>query len=245
MEILGIDIGGSGIKGAVVDVDSGKLITNRMRIPTPNPATPKAVTQTVVEIVNQFDWKGLIGCGFPAVVQQGKIRTASNIDKKWINQEVSKLFSNASGCDTCVINDADAAGLAEMKFGAGKDENGVVVIITVGTGLGTSFFSAGCLFANTELGHLLMNGKIAEHYTSDAVRKSEDLSWKNWSLRFNAYLSEIDRLFWPDLIVIGGGVSKKKDKYFHLLETNAKIVTAELRNEAGIIGAALAANGLK
>jgi polyphosphate glucokinase len=166
--------------------------------------------------------------------------TASNIDKKWIGIDVVKLFSKTTGCDTTVINDADAAGVAEMEFGAGRNHKGVVFIITVGTGIGTALFSKGRLVPNTELGHLIMHGMIAERYASDAVRKKEDLSWKKWSKRFNEYLNEIERLFWPDLIIIGGGASKKYSKFFHFLDTKTDLVAAHLRNEAGMIGAAMA-----
>jgi len=240
MEVLGVDIGGSGIKGAVVDSKTGELTTTRHRIPTPIPATPNAVTETVVKLVEHFNWSGPVGCGFPAAISKGKVRTASNIDEKWIGAEASQLFSKASGCPVVVLNDADAAGLAEMKFGAGKDHKGVVFVITVGTGLGTAAFSNGYLFPNMELGHLVMNGIIAEHYASDAVRKNEDLSWKKWSKRFNKYLYEIEQLFWPDLIIIGGGASKKQEKFFHYLNSNVELAPAQLLNEAGIIGAALA-----
>jgi polyphosphate glucokinase len=244
MNILGVDIGGSGIKGAPVDIISGELLAERYRIPTPRPATPKAVTKTLVKIAEHFKWTGPIGCGFPAAINQGKIGTASNIDEDWIGIEVFDLFTKETGCQTVVVNDADAAGLAEMAFGAGKDIEDVVFVITVGTGIGTAAFSQGCLFPNMELGHLILNGKIAEHFVSDAVRKKENLSWKKWSKRFGEYLEEIERLFWPDLIIIGGGVSKKHDKYFHYFETKAKIVPAQLLNNAGIIGAALAFNNL-
>ncbi len=240
MNILGIDIGGSGIKGAPVNSKSGQLIAERKRIPTPDPATPEEITETFAQIVKDFNWSGPIGCGFPAVVRNGIVGTASNIDKKWIGVNVRQLFTQAAGSETVVVNDADAAGVAEIAFGAGKGHKGVVVIITVGTGLGTAVFSNGHLFPNTELGHIIMDGKIAEHYASDAVRKKEDLSWKKWSTRFNAYLAEIERLIWPDLIIIGGGVSKKQEKFFHYLETKTKILPAKLLNEAGIIGAAMA-----
>jgi polyphosphate glucokinase len=244
MNILGVDIGGSGIKGAPVDCKTGELLTERYRIPTPRPATPKAVTKTLVKIVEHFKWTGPIGCGFPAAINQGRIGTASNIDNDWIGAEVFDLFASATGCQTVVVNDADAAGLAEIAFGAGKNIKGVVFVITVGTGIGTAAFSQGCLFPNMELGHLILNGKIAEHFVSDAVRKQENLSWKKWSKRFGEYLKEIERLFWPDLIIIGGGVSKKHDKFFHYFKTRAKIVPAQLLNNAGIIGAALSVKNL-
>jgi polyphosphate glucokinase len=240
MEILGIDIGGSGIKGAPVDISTGKLVSDRIRFPTPNPSSPENVASKLIDIVKHFGWKGPVGCGFPAVVNAGKIYTASNIDKNWIGTNASQLFSKTTDCDFVIINDADAAGVAEMAFGAGKDNQGVVFIITVGTGIGSALFSKGRLVPNTELGHLIMHGIIAERYCSDAVRKNEDLSWKKWSKRLNEYLVEIERLFWPDLIIIGGGVSKKHSKFFHYLETKTEVVAAHLRNEAGMIGAAMA-----
>jgi polyphosphate glucokinase len=240
MEILGIDIGGSGIKGAPVNIETGKLVTDRKRISTPDQSSPDNVAKTLIEIVSHFKWTGPVGCGFPAVVCSGQIFTASNVDKKWIGTEASQLFSKTTGCEFAVINDADAAGVAEMEFGAGKDHQGVVFIITVGTGIGTALFSKGRLVPNTELGHLIMHDMIAERYASDAVRKNEDLSWKKWSKRFNEYLAEIERLFWPDLIIIGGGASKKQSKFFHFLDTKTKVVAAHLQNEAGIIGAAMA-----
>jgi polyphosphate glucokinase len=194
----------------------------------------------LLDIVKHFQWTGPVGCGFPGVVNKGEIFTASNIDKKWLGTNASRLFSKTTGCEFVVINDADAAGIAEMTFGAGRDNSGVVFVITVGTGIGTALFSKRCLVPNTEFGHLNMRGMVAEHYCSDAVRKKEDLSWKKWSKRFNEYLAEIERLFWPDLIVIGGGISKKQSKFFQYLETKTNVVAAHLRNEAGIIGAAMA-----
>lgn len=240
MEILGIDIGGSGIKGAPVNAEAGKLVAERKRIPTPEPSSPENVAKTLKKIVSHFNWNGPIGCGFPAVVRCGKIQTASNIDKKWIGTNAKQLFSKSTGCEVSILNDADAAGVAEMEFGAGKDHQGVVFIITVGTGIGSALFSKGRLVPNTELGHLMMNGMIAERYCSDAIRKKEDLSWKKWSKRFNEYLAEIERLFRPDLIIIGGGASKKHSKFFHFLDTKTNVVAAKLRNEAGMIGAAMA-----
>jgi len=240
MEILGLDIGGSGIKGAPVDIVTGKLVSERIRIPTPEPSPPEQIAKILLDIVKHFRWTGPVGCGFPGVVNKGEIFTASNIDKKWLGTNATGLFSKTTGCEFVVINDADAAGIAEMEFGAGRDYSGVVFVITVGTGIGTALFSKRCLVPNTELGHLNMHGMIAERYSSDVARKKEDLSWKKWSRRFNEYLAEIERLFWPDLIIIGGGVSKKQPKFFQYLETKTKIVAAHLRNEAGMIGAAMA-----
>jgi polyphosphate glucokinase len=241
MEFLGIDIGGSGLKSAIVRTDTGDLISERHRIPTPQPAEPKAIAKTVKTIVAHFGWSGPIGCGFPAVVQHGIVRTASNIDKSWIGTNIVELFENFTGNTAFVINDADAAGLAEMQFGAGKDHKGVVVLITIGTGIGSAFFIGGSLFPNTEFGQFLINGKIAEKYTADAVRKKQNLTWKKWAKRFNKYLQHLEFLLWPDLIVIGGGASKKFEKFAKHISIKSQIVPAKLLNNAGIIGAAVAA----
>ena len=244
MNILGVDIGGSGIKGAPVDIKTGKLLAERHRIPTPHPVTPKAVAKTLNKLVQHFEWNGPIGCGFPAVVQKGVIRTAANIDKSWVGVDAAALFSEITGFPTSVINDADAAGLAEIQFGAGKDKSGVIILITVGTGLGTATFFNGTLLPNTEFGHVPMNGKIAEHYASDSVRKRKELSWKQWARRFDEYLLLLHRLLTPDLFIIGGGASKKHDKFLRYFTIETEVVPAQLRNEAGLIGAALAAEKL-
>lgn len=241
MEILGIDIGGSGIKGAVINTENGELLTERHRIATPNPAKPENLADTVLAITTHFNWKGSVGCGFPAVVQQGIVRTASNIHKKWIGTNARELFSTATGTDTWVINDADAAGIAEIKFGAGKDFSGVILVITVGTGLGTSVFTNGQLLPNSEFGHILVKQRVAERFASDATRKRKDLSWKKWGRRFNKYLMRLEELIYPDLIIIGGGASKKFGIFAEYLSPQAEIVPAQLLNHAGIIGAALAA----
>lgn len=240
MQVLGIDIGGSGIKGAPVDLKKGVMLTDRYRIPTPQPAKPKPVANAVAEIAKYFDWTGPIGCGFPAVVQQGTIRTAANIHNKWIGTKAAALFSEATGCPVKVLNDADAAGLAEMKFGAGKGREGVVLVVTIGTGLGTSLFTDGVLLPNTELGHIEIDCIDAETRASDAARKNDELSWKEWGKRLDKYLNHLEKLVWPDLIILGGGVSKKHDKFVPFLTVQAEIVIAESFNEAGIIGAALA-----
>lgn len=238
---LGIDIGGSGIKGAPVDLKKGILLEERHRIPTPQPATPEAVAETVGELVKHFSWKGKIGCGFPAAIQHGIVRTASNIDKSWIGIDAISLFEQSTQCKVKIVNDADAAALAEMEFGSGKDHKGMVIIVTVGTGIGTALFNNGQLFPNAELGHIYMpNGDKAELKTSDAARKREDLSWKKWAKQFNVYLGELDRLLWPDRIIIGGGASKKFEKFEDYLSINADVIPAQFLNEAGIIGAALA-----
>jgi len=242
MQVLGIDIGGSGIKGAPVDIQKGEMLTERYRIPTPRPAKPKPVAMTVAEIAKYFDWQGPIGCGFPAVVQQGITRTAANVHDKWIGTNAAALFSEATGCPVTVINDADAAGLAEMAFGAGKGRKGVVLLVTIGTGLGTSLFTDGMLLPNTELGHIEIDGEDAELLASDAARKRNDLSWKQWGKRLDIYLIRMEQLVWPDLIILGGGVSKKHPKFLPHLTVQAEIVIAETFNVAGIIGAALSGN---
>jgi len=196
MLILGVDIGGSGIKGAVVDTVTGELVTERHRIETPQPATPEAVAAILAQLVIHFNWSGLVGCGFPAAIQHGIPRTAANISPSFIGINIDKLFSEATKCSCYALNDADAAGMAEMHFGEGTGRSGVVLLITIGTGLGTVFFTDGKLLPNTELGHMyLKNGKKAEHYASDSVRKAEDLRWKPWGKRFNAYLTEMESCF--------------------------------------------------
>lgn len=240
MQVLGIDIGGSGIKGAPVDIEKGEMLTERCRIPTPQPAKPKPVAETVAEIVKYFKWDGPIGCGFPAAVQHGVTRTAANVSKKWIGTNAAALFSEATGCPVKVINDADAAGLAEMAFGAGRGRKGVVLLVTIGTGLGTSLFTDGVLLPNTELGHIEIKGIDAELMASDAARKRDDLTWEKWGERFNTYLTQMEKLLWPDLIILGGGVSKKHENFMPHLTVQAEIIAAEAFNEAGIIGAALA-----
>ncbi len=240
-KVLGIDIGGSGIKGAIVHTKKGKLLTERYRIPTPGKSTPENVAKVIKQITDHFNWKGAIGCGFPAVVQHGVARSAANIDDSWIGVNINELVTKETGCPTMAINDADAAGLAEMKFGAGKSHNGVVFLVTVGTGLGTVFFTRGKLLPNTELGHVLLNEQTAEEYASDAVRKRLDLTWEEWAGRFNEYLLYIEKLFSPDLFIIGGGASKKDDKYMDQFTVQAPIIPAKLLNHAGIVGAARAA----
>lgn len=241
MKILGIDVGGSGIKGAVVDTITGKLLTERHRIPTPQPATPQAMAHAVGQITRHFTWKGKIGCGMPGPIKSGKVLTANNIHKSWIGVEAQSLYSRASGCSVVMINDADAAGLAEMKFGAGKGKNGVVVLITLGTGIGSALFVDGKLLPNSELGQIEIRGKNAELRASARIRKEKAMKWEKWGKAVNEYLLAVESLVWPDLIIIGGGVSRKAAKFLPLIKTQAKVVPARLRNEAGIIGAALVA----
>jgi polyphosphate glucokinase len=240
-KILGIDFGGSGIKGAPVNTKTGILLSKRFRLQTPMPATPESVLQTIEEIVENFRWNGPIGLAFPAAVQNGIIKTAANIDKSWIGVNAAKLISEKLDLPFTVINDADAAGLAEMKFGAGKGHKGVVLMVTVGTGIGSVLFSQGQLVPNTELGHIYLNTGIdAELFASDAVRQNEKLRWDEWARRFNIYLLEMQRLFWPELIIIGGGISKKKEYFIDHLTVSSEVVMARAKNEAGMIGAALA-----
>lgn len=239
MEILGIDIGGSGIKGAIVDTATGELKSERIRLVTPQPATPEAVAQTLKELVDQIDYKGPIGCGFPARVINGEVLTAANIDKSWINVKVEDLFSKVTGQKVFVANDADVAGLAELTFGAVKDYKGPVLFLTIGTGIGSALFINGQMYPNTEFGHIKFKGDIAEHYCSDAVREREELGYKEWGERLNKFLEYIAFLTQPDFIVLGGGVSKKFEKYESKLTLSTKVVPATTLNLAGIIGAAM------
>jgi polyphosphate glucokinase len=242
MEVLGIDIGGSGIKGAPVDVAQGVLVGERFRVVTPQPSTPPAVASAVAEVARQFDWTGPIGVTFPAIVRHGVTWSAANVDQAWIGQDAQALFTEATRCPVTVINDADAAGVAEMKFGAGRAVPGVVMLLTFGTGIGSALFIDGRLVPNTELGHLVMHrGKETEHFASDRIRADRDLSWKKWAKRVNEVLAELEALFSPDLFIIGGGVSKYYAKFGEYLRTQARIVPAQSLNEAGIIGAALVA----
>lgn len=249
MEILGIDIGGSGIKGAPVDIERGVLAAERHRIPTPQPSTPNAVADTVAEIVEHFGWKGSIGCAFPAVVKKGIVYSAANVDKSWIGTDGDSLLEERTGCRVMLLNDADAAGIAEMRFGAGEGRMGAVFVLTFGTGIGSAVFADGVLVPNTELGHILIKcrkrgGVEAEDYASDRIRKAEKLEWSAWARRVNRYLGLLESLFSPDLFILGGGVSKKHHRFLPVLSTQAEVVPAELLNEAGIVGAALAARNL-
>ena len=241
MEILGIDIGGSGIKGAPVDLESGQLARSRKKILTPQPSTPEAVAAVVVELVTHFDWEGPIGCTLPSVVRHGIVHSAANIDKGWIGVDGEKLLREATGQNVTLLNDADAAGIAEMRFGAGRDRDGVVFILTFGTGIGSGVFVDGRLHPNTELGHLEFKGMDAEHYAAARVREAEKLSYKKWGTRVNEYLEHLENVFSPDLFIIGGGVSRKLEKFQQYLVVETEVVPAQLRNEAGIVGAALIA----
>lgn len=239
--VLGIDVGASGIKGAVVDVVAGQLLNERIRLETPDPATPAAMAETFAELVRRHNWKGLIGCGFPSIIKDGVAHSAANISEAWIGTNVVEAFSMACGCPVEVLNDADAAGLAEMQFGLGKGEMGTVLLITIGSGLGSALFIDGKLVPNTELGHIFLRDKkkVAEYYASANARKREDLSWEEWGMRFNEYLQNIERVLNPDLILLGGGTSKRFDKYDSYLSIQATVKPALLLNSAGTIGAAI------
>ena len=239
--IVGIDIGGTGIKGAPVDLTTGALAGERIRMLTPSPATPSAVAAVVVPLLDEIGVDGPIGVTLPGVVTGGVIRTAANIDKKWLGMDVVELFEKATGRPVAVVNDADAAGIAEMKFGAGAGRRGVVMMITLGTGIGTALFVDGALVPNTELGHLHLHHGEAEHFAADSAREREDLSWEEFGERVNQYLALIQRLFWPDLIIVGGGASKKAEKFFTQFTVDTEVVPAALQNEAGIVGAAMLA----
>jgi len=238
--VLGIDIGGTGIKGAPVDTRSGQLLADRHRILTPHPATPDAVAGVVAEVARFFEWTGPTGATFPAVIKGGIAYSAANVDPSWIGTNAAQLFTEAFGGDVTVINDADAAGIAELVFGAGKGRGGVVIMVTLGTGIGSALFVDGTLVPNTELGHLRMGKKDAEKLASDSVREGENLSWREWSGRLDEYLQMLEVLFSPDLFIVGGGISKKADKFLPRLDLHTEIVPAQLLNEAGIVGAALA-----
>jgi len=246
MTLLGIDIGGTGIKGAPVDVETGTLLAERFRIPTPQPSLPNAVADVVGEIAQHFNYQGPTGVTFPAIVKKGVIFSAANVDHAWIGTNGNELFSAHVGGPVEVVNDADAAGIAEMRFGAGRERGGVVIMLTLGTGIGSAIFLDGKLLPNTEFGHLKMRGKDAEKRCSEKVREDKDLTWKAWSKHFSQYLNELELLFSPDLFIIGGGASKKAAKFLPYLTTKTEvlIVPAQMQNEAGIIGAAYLAKHL-
>lgn len=239
MEILGIDVGGSGVKGAPVDCDKGVLLAERYRLTTPARSTPSAVATTIQQVVEHFAWRGPIGCGLPSVVKNGVVHTAANIDESWIGTNAHDLLGRTTGLAVCALNDADAAGLAEIRFGAGRGRNGVVLMVTLGTGIGTALFVNGQLMPNTELGHIEVDGHEAEKRAAESARQRKKLSWKSWAKRVDRYLDEMHKLFWPDLIIVGGGASKNSKRFLPLLSVKCDVVPAQLLNEAGIIGAAV------
>ncbi len=241
MQVLGIDIGGTGIKGALVDVTVGQPTTERYRLLTPHPAKPGRVGATVAAIAEHFNWKGLIGCTFPGIVRRGVIEIAPHIDPAWVGKNGEELLQKRTGRRVVLLNDADAAGIAEMEFGAGRGEQGLVLMLTFGTGIGCGLFFKGELVPNAELGHLEIHGMDAEEWVSDRVRQDEDMSWKKWARHLNEYLARLEFLLSPDLFIIGGGVSKHHDKFLSTLRLRTRVVPARFLNEAGIVGAALAA----
>ncbi|MFI7287497.1 polyphosphate--glucose phosphotransferase [Streptomyces anulatus] len=244
MEIFGVDIGGSGIKGAPVDLDRGDLARERHKVLTPHPATPEGVADGVAEVVGHFNWTGPVGITFPGVVTDGITRTAANVDKGWIDMDARTLLGERIGQPVTILNDADAAGVAEMTFGAGKGRAGTVIMLTFGTGIGSAVFTDGRLVPNTELGHLELHGHDAEKHASTKAKEDEDLSWQHWAHRVQKYLLHVEMLFSPELFIIGGGVSRKAEKFLPLIEkVRAEMVPAQLQNNAGIVGAAMAAAG--
>ncbi len=240
MKVLGIDIGGSAFKGAPVDTKTGRLLAERHRVEIESPCALATGVAAVREIVRHFDWQGPVGIGFPAIIRDGKIGAVGNLGQVWEQQNGVTLFRRATKGPVKIINDADAAGLAEMKFGVGRGRQDTVLLLTFGTGIGSALFHHGQLFPNAELGHIPWRGKPMERYASAAVRKRAHLEWREWAVRVNVYLGVVERLLSPELIIIGGGVSKKSEKWFSYLKANAKIMPAHLHNDAGIVGAALA-----
>ena len=244
--VLGIDIGGSGIKGNLVDPATGDLLAERLKVSTPQPSKPKAVAMVVAEMAEHFDYHGLIGCTFPAIVRRGVTLSAANVHKSWIGTDAASLFSDVTGCDVIVVNDADAAGMAEVAFGAAKGVRGTVLVLTFGTGIGSGMFVDGLLVPNTELGHLNFAGcDSAEDWASSRSKDDEGLSYEVWAGRVTQYLSHLDRLFSPDLFVIGGGISRKWEKFSDYIDVTVPTIPAQLQNEAGIVGAAVAAAGVR
>lgn len=236
---VGVDIGGTGIKAALVDVATGELVTPRIRVETPHPSVPEAVIEATAGLIAQLDSQNPVGIGFPAPFVDGRPMMAANIDRSWIGEDAATGFAEAIGRPCAMINDADAAGLAEMRFGAGREAHGTTLLLTLGTGIGSALFRGQDLVPNTELGHIEIRGKVAEHRAAASVRENKDLSWKAWSAHLNEYLDTVDKLIWPDLIILGGGVSKQAAKWMKYLSVRPKLVAAEQKNEAGCVGAAL------
>jgi polyphosphate glucokinase len=239
---FGVDVGGSGVKGGIVDLDTGQLIGDRVKLSTPQPATPPAVAKTIAAVVNEFGWTGPLGVTYPGVVVGGVAQTAANVDKSWRGTNAGDVISaELDGQEIVVLNDADAAGLAEEHYGAGKDNTGLIVLLTFGTGIGSAVIHNGILLPNTELGHLDVNGKEAEHRAANSVRENKGWSYKKWAKQVTKVLVAFENAFWPDLFIAGGGVSRKADKWVPLLKNRTPVVAAALQNTAGIVGAAMAA----
>jgi len=238
--VLGIDIGGTGVKAAPVDVATGRLLAERVKLPTPSPAVPDQVAQVIGQLIDHFGWSGPVGITFPGVVSGGIIRTAANLDRAWIGIDAVRFFGDATRQPVTVLNDADAAGLAEMRFGSGKGQQGTVLMLTFGTGIGSALFYNDVLVPNTEFGHIEIHGKDAEARASERAREVGDLSWEKWADRVDTYLDKMEALLSPDLFIIGGGISRKSDKFLPRLTLHARVVPAALHNDAGIVGAAMA-----
>ncbi|MFV0260266.1 MAG: polyphosphate--glucose phosphotransferase [Acidimicrobiales bacterium] len=240
--ILGIDIGGSGIKAAPVDLGTGTFAEERHRISTPDSGKPKPMIDVVAELARHFDWRAPIGATFPGIIRNGVVCSAANLDPGWVGTDADAAFSEATGCPVRVMNDADAAGLAELRYGAGRGRSGTVLMLTFGTGIGSGLFRDGILVPNTELGHIELDGVKAESRAAASIRRSEDLSWSTWAGRVERYLRHVTFLLSPDVIIVGGGISRKSDKWLPLLDVDTEIIPAQLKNGAGIVGAALSAN---
>ena len=239
---FGVDVGGSGVKGGIVDLDTGQLVGDRYKLPTPQPATPEAVARTIAAVVKEFGWTEPLGVTYPGVVTNGVIRTAANVDSSWLGTKATEVIGSAlNGQAVTVLNDADAAGLAEVKFGAGKDKGGVIVLLTFGTGIGSALIHNGVLLPNTEFGHLEVGGMEAEHRAASSVKEKHDWSYKRWASEVTKVLVAIENAVWPDLFIAGGGISRKADKWLPLLKCRTPVVAAALENTAGIVGAAVAA----
>ncbi len=242
--VLGIDIGATGMKGAIVDIETGELVTERIKLPTPHPATPESMIDPFLDLIKTHNWSGIIGCGFPSIIKNGTALTASNIDKSWINTNVEDCFEKASGLKVNVVNDADAAGLAEVHFGAGKGMSGCILLITIGSGLGSALIYNGQIVPNTEFGHIFLKGQtqVAEKYASNNARKLHNLEWDEWGKRFNEFLLQVERIILPDQIILGGGISKRFDLYKEYIDIQIPVSPASMLNNAGIAGAALFAH---
>ena len=240
---FGVDVGGSGVKGGIVDLDTGALIGERFKLPTPQPSTPEAVAKTIADVVGHFGWEGPLGVTYPGVVTDGIVRTAANVDKGWIGANVQQVIGGAlGGRSVTVLNDADAAGLAEEKFGAGKDNTGVIVLLTFGTGIGSAVIHNGVLLPNTEFGHLEVGGKEAEHRAASSIKDAKEWSYERWTQEVTKVLVAIENAIWPDLFIAGGGISRKAHKWIPMLKNRTPVVAAVLQNTAGIVGAAMAAD---
>lgn len=239
MNILGIDIGGSSVKGAPVNIKKGELLADRWRVETPDKVTPGEMGEIIASMVERFKWRGPIGVGFPGVVHNHVIHTSANLHPDFIGCNLAKLVHKATGRPTAVVNDADAAGIAEMTFGAGKGVGGTVALFTLGTGVGSALFTEGVLYPNAELGHIPLRGRSAEKWVAASVKTKQKLSWSEWSGRLNQYLAIVETILEPDLIILGGGISADSRHFFPLLKTRAKCIPARFKNEAGIVGAAL------